>query len=366
MKIAVREKGKAGRKWNKIADSSYEDEAHLQDLLYKTPDLIPIEDLGEDEVPLKVCIKEAGLPGSGNPDLIGLDERGRIAIIECKLATNPDVKRKVIGQILEYAAYLWRMSYDDFDEIVVNREGEHLVDLMRRRVVDEATEGEWSEDSFREAVAAALRDGNFRLIIAIDALNDELRRTIQYLNSRGPASFEIYALEVKFFADEAVELLVPRLFGIVTKPPLPKRRKWDEEQFFRKAMEDNREDIVASMQELYKFAEAEADQTWWGTGKQTGSFAFHLIRQDRVISVFTVYTSGSLMLSFGQMKDRVPVDTLKRFVAKLREIPGLRDLKEDFSKWPSYKIAKVLATPSDIEKFKESVLFLKSEIDKLE
>ena len=259
------------------------------------------------------------------------------------------------------------MSYDDFDQIVVSREGKDLINLMRQRMVGEATREEWPGDGFREAVAATLQDGNFRLIIAVDALNDELRRTIQYLNSCGPASFEIWALEVKYFADESVELLVPQLLGGVTKPMSPGRTKWDPKRFFRQATEDNEESVVAFMRELYEFTKAEADRPpWWGTGKQTGSFTFHLIREDRIISVFTVYTNGSLMLNFGWMKDRVPVDILKRFVAKLREIPGLSNLKEDFSKWPSYKIASVLAEPSDIEKFKESILFFKGEIGKLE
>lgn len=101
MKIAIRKKGAEGKEWSKITGGSYRDEAHLQDLLYGTPDLIPIESLSEDEVALKICVKEARLPGSGNPDLIGVDERGGITLIECKLATNPDIKRKVIGQIAD-------------------------------------------------------------------------------------------------------------------------------------------------------------------------------------------------------------------------------------------------------------------------
>jgi hypothetical protein len=32
--------------------------------------------------------------------------QGDIAIIECKLAANPEITRRVIGQILEHAAYM--------------------------------------------------------------------------------------------------------------------------------------------------------------------------------------------------------------------------------------------------------------------
>ncbi len=104
MDILVR-KEKHG-KWKKVRERKFEDEAALQNILYQSPEIIPIEKLGEDFLKPKVFIKEAGLPGSGNTDLIGIDEKGGITIVECKLATNIDIRRKVIGQVLEYAAHL--------------------------------------------------------------------------------------------------------------------------------------------------------------------------------------------------------------------------------------------------------------------
>jgi len=60
--------------------------------------------LGDERKPIRVWVREAHLPGSGLTDLIGLDEDGNISIIETKLASSQEIKRKVIGQILEYAA----------------------------------------------------------------------------------------------------------------------------------------------------------------------------------------------------------------------------------------------------------------------
>lgn len=81
MKIAMRVKGKAERQWKSVEDRNYRDEAHLQRLLYESPDLIPIEEIGEGAIGPRLFITEAGLPGSGNTDLIGVDEAGGITIV---------------------------------------------------------------------------------------------------------------------------------------------------------------------------------------------------------------------------------------------------------------------------------------------
>ena len=115
MDILVRKKGE--KEWKKVTEREFQDEAALQQILYESPEIIPIEKLGEQMLKPKLFIKEAGLPGSGNTDLIGIDENGGITIVECKLAKNAEIRRKVIGQVLEYAAYLWQMDYEQFDGI---------------------------------------------------------------------------------------------------------------------------------------------------------------------------------------------------------------------------------------------------------
>ncbi|HVH50356.1 MAG TPA: hypothetical protein VM781_01720, partial [Candidatus Bathyarchaeia archaeon] len=118
MPILVRQKGS---KWQRADDVVFADETQLQKMLYEGPELIS----PRDQHPA-VFIKEAGLPGSGYTDLLGLDIEGNISIVETKLAKNSEVRRKVIGQILEYAAYLWGMSYEEFDNLFIMREGKAI------------------------------------------------------------------------------------------------------------------------------------------------------------------------------------------------------------------------------------------------
>ncbi len=219
MEILVRKKN-SGR-WVKVKEQKFQSKAMLQDILYQSPDIIPIEKLGEHFTKPRLFVKEAGLPGSGNTDLIGIDENGGITVVECKLATNTDIRRKIIGQVFEYASYLWQMSYDDFDAVCSKAEkwdDTSLVEAMRKEM--ERTGEEWSAEKFKVNVTTALKKGDFRLIIAVDALNDELRRIIQFLNSRGDNSPQIYALELQQFESEELQLLVPEMLGPAIPPKL--------------------------------------------------------------------------------------------------------------------------------------------------
>jgi hypothetical protein len=62
----------AGDKWQKVMDKAFARESELQTLLLRNPDLIPMEVIGSDRKPIRVSVHEAGLPGSGKTDLIGL------------------------------------------------------------------------------------------------------------------------------------------------------------------------------------------------------------------------------------------------------------------------------------------------------
>ncbi|MBV8136624.1 MAG: hypothetical protein JO121_13495 [Deltaproteobacteria bacterium] len=116
MPILVRPEG---GKWQRANDVQFVAEAELQKMLYEAPELV-----SQDRP--AVFIKEAGLPGSGYTDLLGIDSEGNVLIVETKLAKDPEVRRKVIGQILEYAAYLWKMSFHEFDGIFRAKKGSRL------------------------------------------------------------------------------------------------------------------------------------------------------------------------------------------------------------------------------------------------
>ena len=109
MKILIRTGEK--KDWEVVGSIKPKAEIELQNLLIESPSLIPVDEIREDISSFLIAVDEFGLPGSGNTDVLAFNSEGDIAIVECKLAANPESKRKVVGQILEYGAHLWEMDY---------------------------------------------------------------------------------------------------------------------------------------------------------------------------------------------------------------------------------------------------------------
>lgn len=109
-------------------------------------------------------------------------------------ASNQEIKRKVVGQILEYGAFLWKTDYREVNRRVRNRLGSDLVGLAGQKTGDE-----WNEEIFRKNDTDCLKTGRFLLLIAVDEINEELLRTIKYVNQGEGSRFSLHALEMRLF-----------------------------------------------------------------------------------------------------------------------------------------------------------------------
>ena len=339
------------KNWQKIEKGKYKDETHLQNILYNDPDIIPFSDMDSDRKPLRVVIKEMGLPGSGNTDIIGIDEDGRISIIETKLASNPEVKRKVIGQILEYASFLWSQTYEEFDRNVSKILGGNLADIMREKVGDD----NWDEESFRSNISETLEKGNFTLFIVVDEMNDELKRILDFLNSRKMSNLEIYALSFGYFKDpqSGQELLLPQIFGY--KSPSgqgPKPNVWDETSFFDQAKTNLDERGVEILRDMYSFVK-DKGKVSWGRG-QTATFCMKLKDSRYYKSLFCVFSNGRTWVTVGDITKFCGKEIAEWLVDKIKTIgfviPEGKDLEHAF---PESKVNKF--NDKEIRIFKDTI-----------
>lgn len=352
MRIMVRSKGEKG--WKPLDESHYDSEAHLQELLNKDISLIPLEP------PLLVSVSEFGLPGSGATDIIAVNQDGAITIVECKLAKSRDVRRMVVGQLLEYAAFLTKMPVDDFLERFDELAEAPLFETLAENLED------FEESMFKENLAGNLNDGRFTLIVAVDSINEELREIILYLNAHSDCT--VGALELEYFKDEKRELLVPRLYGgpeakkaTGKRETSPRRKKWDEISFFEEARSLG-ENLFPLVRDLYEFTKTEADKASWGTGAVSGSFTFKMETEKGNTSIFSLYTRGNIYINFNYLSFVTPNEDMETLRIKLNEIPGVDIEAKDFAHFFATFELEVLRDESALKTFKEAVLWMRDKI----
>lgn len=103
----------------------------LRDLLFAQPAMLPVAEIDPAIGPLVPIARELNVPDVGRIDAFLADGRGHLVIVECKLWRNPQARREVVGQILDYARALARFSYDDLQrEVSRASSGSFQLDLV--------------------------------------------------------------------------------------------------------------------------------------------------------------------------------------------------------------------------------------------
>lgn len=168
-------------------------EATLRNLIAEHPDILPVHDLDPSYGRLVTVTRELNIPGVGFVDVVLIDEHGRLVVVECKLWRNPQARREVVGQILDYARELSRYGYDDLQRqvsIATKRTGNVLYQLACQAggVLDEA--------SFVDRVTRDLAAGRFLLIIVGDGITEGTRRIGEYLRDQPGLAFTFGLVEI--------------------------------------------------------------------------------------------------------------------------------------------------------------------------
>ena len=244
-----------GEKEMTLDETGFAFEGKLQDYLGKYPSLIPIEDIDENAAPLLCIGREVGVP-SGSIDLLFIGKDGVLTVVETKLAKNPEARRTVIGQILEYASYIYTWTADNVYEIA---------NVYLKRDLDEAV-GKLGDEDFRANVEQNLRSGKIRLLIAVDKLVEPLRATVTFLNEN--SNFDILLLQVKNFEEsESRKVLIPTLFGYKPPPPPISKPRINEDIFLARCREGEHkraEELYFKAQELKAKRKFRRDFINWG------------------------------------------------------------------------------------------------------
>lgn len=202
-------RGPAAR-WAKLefGSTAGKNEAWLRDALRDHADTLPVRAIDPAFGPLTTVCTELQT-AAGRIDNVFVSPNGRLTLVECKLWRNPQARREVVAQILDYAKELSGWDYSELQKRVnarTGRSGNYLFELVK------AKHPETVEQDFVDEAGAALRQGRFMLLIAGDGIKGDVKALTELINRNSAAAFTFGMVEVAMFeAPDKSILLQPRL-----------------------------------------------------------------------------------------------------------------------------------------------------------
>lgn len=205
-----------------LVEKRFDTEDELQKLLADYPELLDGEQMRPSN-PLRWILITREQPISDTVDGAGrwsldhmiIDQEARPTLVEVKRGNNSEVRRTVVGQMLDYAAHASFLKADD-----LRRTFEKSVENPDAVLSDLLDDEELDAEKFWEDVATNLTAKRLRLLFVADAIPDELAAVVKFLNEQMP-TIEVLAVEIKQFKNKAsqTQTLVPRIIGRLDAHP---------------------------------------------------------------------------------------------------------------------------------------------------
>ena len=171
-------------------------EAWLRDILFDHPEILPIEEIDSTFGPLVPLCKELRTD-AGPIDAVFINERGRLTIVECKLWKNPEARREVVAQTLDYVGALSGWTYAELQAkvaVALHRQGNNPFELVRNHAGTPLREPE-----FIDAVSRSLREGRFLVLLAGDGIRQGVQSLTELVNRIATKAFTFGVVEVAIY-----------------------------------------------------------------------------------------------------------------------------------------------------------------------
>jgi len=195
-----------------LSAKSFQEE-WLQQLLEQSPQLLSVSEIDSIFAPL-VCIGREVPTAAGYIDNLYISPSGYLTIVETKLWRNPEARREVVGQILDYAKDLCHWSYQDLDQWVKTYFSQkhiasanlfqHMVSLDLLTDQDEAR--------FIDATEKNMQNARFLLMIVGDGIREGVIQMTDFLNETPNLQYTLALLEIEVYQVHPNErIIVPNL-----------------------------------------------------------------------------------------------------------------------------------------------------------
>lgn len=170
-------------------------EKWLQKFIFENPQSLPVNEVEPVFSPLIPICRE--LPTDAGPvDVLFINQDGLLTLVECKLWDNPEARRTVIGQILDYGKEISRWGYEDLERAIQKTTREKNASLFK--LISENSE-EMDEKEFVDNVTRNLKRGRFLLLIVGEGIRESTELIADFLQNHAHLNFSFALVELAIF-----------------------------------------------------------------------------------------------------------------------------------------------------------------------
>lgn len=187
----------------------------LQKIIHKNPQILPIDDIESGFAPLISLGREIST-SVGYIDNLYISPNGYLTIVETKLWRNPEAKREVVGQIIDYAKELTNWNFTKLNDGVknssqlYNNNSKGIIELIK----DFENIEEHEEYKIIDNIERNLKRGRFLLLIVGDGIRESVEEMVDFLSNTPQIQFTLGLVELQFYKNPNVEgelIAIPNL-----------------------------------------------------------------------------------------------------------------------------------------------------------
>ena len=207
--VIVDESGKVQKIQRIMLNSHSFKEEWMQVLLEKSPSILPTGNISSVYAPLVCLAREVETP-SGYIDNLYISAKGYIVLVETKLWRNPEARREVVGQILDYAKDIQKWNYENVDSVY--RKYHHTNESLFSHMVSEKLCEASDEAVFIDTVEKNLKSSRFLLMIVGDGIREGVEKMSEFLNQNPTMQYHFALCELEVYQlENGQRLVVPQL-----------------------------------------------------------------------------------------------------------------------------------------------------------
>jgi len=173
----------------------------LQKLLFENPTILPFPDL-EPAFDGSVPIVRELATTAGPVDLVYVNSKGYITLVETKLWRNPEARRSVVAQLIDYAKEIADWSYEEFIAAIrksdtgANRVADPLINQFSDMEGDD-----FDQTVFIDRVTRNLQKGRFLLLIVGDGIQEGVEKMADFLQQTPHLGYSLGLVELAVYRE---------------------------------------------------------------------------------------------------------------------------------------------------------------------